>query len=300
MTTAASVIILEGPDGGGKTTLARWLRDQRGYQIVKTNAPSPKENVFKSYTDSLLAAVESGQPTVLDRHYLGEGIYGPLLRGEDRLGRQGRDLLERLIAACGVRLVICSPPWAELVKGWAGKDDLLKRQAQLRQVRQAYLSEARRLGLEVYDWTRAADGPVSYLKVMPSLPDGVTGYHTADVLFVGERAGKKTVVWDLPFHNVTGSARYLWESLQSVDGWEERRGAWTNAFDAEGKPRALWMIVKALSRTRRVIALGDIAHRECKHQDINDVVVPHPQYWRRFHHNDMITYTKKLEDAINC
>jgi hypothetical protein len=300
MTTAASVVILEGPDGGGKTTLARWLRDQRGYQIVKTNAPSPKENVFKSYTDSLLAAVESGQPTVLDRHYLGEGIYGPLLRGEDRLGRQGRDLLERLIAACGVRLVICSPPWAELVKGWAGKDDLLKRQAQLRQVRQAYLSESRRLGLEVYDWTRAADGPAPYLKATSSLPDGVTGYHTADVLFIGERAGKKTVVWDLPFHNVTGSAKYLWDTLQSIDGWEERRGAWTNAFDAEGKPRALWMIVNALPRVRRVITLGEVADCECVRQGVNNVVVPHPQYWRRFHRNDMITYTKKLEDAINC
>lgn len=299
MTTAASVVILEGPDGGGKTTLARWLRDQRGYQIVKTNAPSPKENVFKSYTDSLLAAVESGQPTVLDRHYLGEGIYGPLLRGEDRLGRQGRDLLERLIVARGVKLVICSPPWAKLVKGWAGKDDLLKRQAQLRQVRQAYLSEARRLGLEVYDWTRAADGPAPYLKATSSLPDGVTGYHTADILFVGERAGKKLVVWDLPFHSAAGSAKYLWESLQLVEGWTERRGAWTNAFEKDGSSRDLMAVVNSLPHLRGIIALGDVAGRECARQGVAyNCVVHHPQYWRRFHHGKRDEYAKMLKEAI--
>ena len=293
------IVILEGPDGGGKSTLAKKLPDMAGYQIVKTNAPRPGENLFKSYTDSLLAAVKSKQPVVLDRHYLGESVYGPLLRDEDRLGRQGRDLIERLIAARGVRLVICSPPWVALVKGWAGKDDLLKRQTQLRQVRQAYLGEARRLGLEVYDWTKCAlTGMSTHLTALPSLPDGVTGYHDADTLFIGERPGRRNTAWDLPFHCLSDSARYLWEALGQVEGWQERRGAWTNAWSVNGEARPLWIIVEALPVLRRVVALGNAAHRECVRQGVNDITVPHPQYWKRFHHHKREDYIDMLRSAI--
>jgi hypothetical protein len=159
------IIILEGCDGSGKTTLANWLRDELGYHIVKTGPPAPGASTFKSYTTALLEAVEAavynGHRTVFDRHYLGETIYGPLLRGRDTLGILGRDLIEGIIRSCGAVVVICAPPWEVLVKGWSGKDDLLKRESQLKQVNDAYLAEAARLGLEVYDWTSGNDLPQS-------------------------------------------------------------------------------------------------------------------------------------------
>ena len=151
------IVILEGCDGSGKTALANQLRDELGYHIVKTGPPAPGESTFKSYTTALLEAVEvavyNNHRTVFDRHYLGETIYGPLLRGRDMLGIHGRDLIEALIVVCEAVVVICAPPWEVLVKGWSGKDDLLKYESQLRAVNDAYLVEAARLGLEVYDWT---------------------------------------------------------------------------------------------------------------------------------------------------
>jgi len=299
MTTITKVIILEGPDGSGKSTLAARLRDQHGYQIVKFGPPRPREDMLVTYTNSLLTAIASKRPTVIDRHYLGESVYGPLLRGEDRLGAQGRDLIERLIAARGVRLIICSPPWKTLVKAWKAKDDLLKRVDQLCHVRAAYLAEAKRLHLVVYDWTQ---GQPPSLETTPTLPEGVTGYQEADTLWVGERPGKKHVKWDLPFHDTTNSARYLWESLQGVRGWRERRGAWTNAWDAEGEPRDLFGIVSALPKVTRVIPLGDAATDVCNHMRLDLVwqimPMPHPQYWRRFHHHDQKGYTALLEAAL--
>ena len=290
------VIILEGADGSGKTTLANQLRDKLGYQIVKTGPPRPDENVFKSYTNSLLAAVESGQPTVIDRHYMGEAIYGPLLRGKDRLGLQGRDLIERLVSARGVTLVICAPPWSALVKGWKGKDDLLKRQEQLRKVNDAYLAEAERLGLMIYDWT-AGENTLS-LTAPPQLPEGVTGYHNADTLFIGERPGKKHVVWDLPFHTVGGSSKYLWEALQGIDCWREQRGAWVNAFSAAGRPTDLSLVVDSLLSVKRVIALGIIAYQETINQVVESTQVPHPAYWKRFHAHDVTGYQKTLTEVL--
>ena len=288
----ARIVVLEGPDGAGKTTLANWLRDKHGYQIVKTGATKPGENVFVNYTNTLLAAIAHPGCTVLDRFHIGEAVYGPLLRGEDRLGDQGRALIERIVAARGVALVICSPPWPTLLKGWRSKDDLLKRVDQLRAVRCGFLSEAKRLELSTYDWTR---GKELTTNPAPPLPAVMTGYHQADTLWVGERPGKARVEWDLPFHSVTGSARYLWESLPPG---EERRWAWVNAFNAADEPSDLTDCVNSLPRLKQVVALGKVAARECTRQGVAyAILVPHPQYWRRFHHHEQAAYAELLKEA---
>ena len=292
----AKIIILEGPDGSGKTTLANQLRNKLGYIIIKTGPPKPNEDVFCSYTNALLTAVESGKLTVFDRHYLGELIYGPLLRGENKLGVQGRDLLERLIAARGVTLVVCSPSWKTLVAGWRGKDDLLKQEQQLHTVCDAYLAEAERLHLRVYDWT-ATSG--DWYEAAPmSLPAGVTGYHQADTLFIGERPGTTRPEWDLPFHSMTGSARYLWETLHGISDWQDQRGVWVNAFNVAGKQIDLTAVITSLPNLRRVVALGGVAYQACTHQHIGAVQVQHPAYWRRFHHHDVDEYQKLLRTAL--
>jgi len=148
----AHTVILEGCDGAGKSHLANWLRNTYGYAIIKTGPPAPTGNLIVTYLDALYAAIH-GQPTVLDRLHTGECIYGPILRGVDRIGIEGMALMEHVIANHSVRLIICSPPWETLVAGWRHKEDLLKDENTLRTVYERYLEEAARLGLEVYDWT---------------------------------------------------------------------------------------------------------------------------------------------------
>ena len=159
------VIILEGPDGGGKTTLANWLHNTHGYNIVKTGPPGPGD-VTATYLNALTAAIERPDKTVLDRLHLGEAIYGPLLRGVDRMGPGGLAAIEWAIANCSdVRLVIVCPPWDVLVEGWRSKDDLLKDERQLRTIYDAYLAHAARLGVKPYDWTIATTSTIKELIV---------------------------------------------------------------------------------------------------------------------------------------
>lgn len=147
------VVILEGCDGSGKTTLANYLHQQYNYRIIKTGPPAPDRDVAVTYLDALHDALTYPGRTLFDRHYLGEAVYGPLLRGVDKMGQDGLAIIERVIAARGVKLIICSPPWGALVKGWSGKDDLLKKETQLRWVNDQYLYHAERLSLQPYDWT---------------------------------------------------------------------------------------------------------------------------------------------------
>lgn len=157
------VVVLEGPDGGGKTTLANYLRDTHDYDIVKTGPPST-DDATTEYLDVLYTAIH-GQPTVLDRCHLGEAIYGPLLRGADRMGADGLSVIERVIARHGVRLIICAPPWQTLVEGWRSKEDLVKDEATLRTIYDKYLAHAARLSIVPYDWT-AADAELALMKLL--------------------------------------------------------------------------------------------------------------------------------------
>ena len=153
--TVSRMVILEGCDGSGKTTLAGALMRKRGYDytVVKTGLPEPGYDVAVAYLDAIYAALARPGRTLFDRLHLGEKIYGPLLRGEDCMGQDGLATIERVMAAHNIALIICAPPWETLVAGWRSKDDLLKNEAQLRYVYDAYLHEAARLGITPYDWT---------------------------------------------------------------------------------------------------------------------------------------------------
>ena len=147
------MIILEGPDGGGKSTLAARLHRDYDYAIVKTGPPALDEDTTAAYLSALYTALARPGLTIFDRLHLGEAIYGPLLRSTDRMGASGLKVIERAIAENGVRLLICCPPWETLKIGWRSKPDLLKTEAQLRHVYEAYVGHAVRLCLVCYDWT---------------------------------------------------------------------------------------------------------------------------------------------------
>ena len=147
------MIILEGPDGGGKSTLAARLHRDYDYAIVKTGPPALDEDTTAAYLSALYTALARPGLTIFDRLHLGEAIYGPLLRSTDRMGASGLKVIERAIAENGVRLIICVPPWEILMAGWRSKYDLLKNETQLRYVYEAYLGHAVRLDIIPHDWT---------------------------------------------------------------------------------------------------------------------------------------------------
>lgn len=160
--TMAKIVILEGPDGSGKTTLANKLHNTYNFNIVKTGPPAPDSDTTVAYLDAIYAALSRPGHTVFDRLHLGEKIYGPLLRGIDSMGTDGFAVIQRVIASHGIRIVIACPPWETLIAGWQSKDDLLKTTTQLMHVYAAYLDNAVSLGLQVYDWTAPNASEVLY------------------------------------------------------------------------------------------------------------------------------------------
>lgn len=75
-------MIVEGPDGGGKTTLVNHLSEALGIPVADKIVASDAETVLAEKGPWVEQNLDEGlQRTIFDRHCLiSEGIYGPWLR----------------------------------------------------------------------------------------------------------------------------------------------------------------------------------------------------------------------------
>jgi hypothetical protein len=133
-------VLLEGPDGGGKTTLAEAVAAAMGYHVAKNVAPEPGTS---------------------------EMVYGRRFRGEPLLEPKDAAWLTKVLVAEGGVMVLCVPPvgacvaaWRERRSQWGAdtKDDPVKEE-QLRAVHEDYRRVALfSTGPNAYHYDRTAPG----------------------------------------------------------------------------------------------------------------------------------------------
>lgn len=103
------IIVLEGPDGSGKTTVAEAIRElyPRLYKSLRCGPPSPDSEPYWQYDGVLNQAEEfdyDGKIVVIDRLHVGELVYGRIFRGRSRLSiEEAQWIDERLIRLGAVR-----------------------------------------------------------------------------------------------------------------------------------------------------------------------------------------------------
>lgn len=98
-------LIIDGPDGGGKSTLAKRIAEQSGFEIIHFSYPKTEEekaNMFKMYTD----AIYKHDNVIFDRSWYSEMVYGRILRGKSAISFGQMGELERITAANGGGLII--------------------------------------------------------------------------------------------------------------------------------------------------------------------------------------------------
>lgn len=250
------IIVIEGVDGSGKTTLARQL-EREGYRYRHHGKPAPGEDLFQTYTYAILRA--RGK-TVFDRLHLGETVYGPVVRGVSQLQAYDVALLDRLITARGGITIICSPPYAVSRGNWQVRleGEMLQDLSSYTAVYGKYVKHADNPYYGLYDYTNRV-GVESWQYQNDSLPPGYLGYPGAKLLVVGERVNpRKTGYRDLPFYDRGGCSRFLTEALYET-GFKECELVFTNAQDIKGKWRNLTPFLRK-HPTIYPIFLGKVAH----------------------------------------
>ena len=101
------IIIIEGPDGSGKTTLANKLSKQTGYPVVHRSAPKSDEekaammNMYKQ-------AIKESKNIIFDRCWYSEMAYGPIMRDASVISFPEMYELEKLLCKKGGLIIYCT------------------------------------------------------------------------------------------------------------------------------------------------------------------------------------------------
>lgn len=101
------IIIIEGPDGSGKTTLANYLSKTTGYPIKhrsKPNTPEEKAAMMQSYIDD----IRSNDNIIWDRCFYSEMVYGPVMRDQSYISLEQMWQLEKELLDQGVLVIYCT------------------------------------------------------------------------------------------------------------------------------------------------------------------------------------------------
>lgn len=292
-------VILEGPDGAGKTTLAQKLIKKHGF-LYHHEGPPPEGSgsLLHYYAERLLDAKE---PTVFDRFHLGEMVYGPLLRGASRISGEEAVLMNRLIAGTGTVVLGCLPPFGVCLRNNRAKEEMIKDERVLAEAYKQWLSILHYgAGLllvngHIYDY----ESQEYFLQATEACDDAVIGSPHAKFLFVGE---KPNGALDLPFFTAERSSQYLNHRLAAA-GFAERDCAFTNAHHPDGMSRNLAKAVLGFHRPIVVVALGKAAEEAVKDQRLKHISrvtsvqqLPHPSFWKRFHATEETKYEAMLQE----
>lgn len=109
------IIVIEGPDGVGKTTLINAIRKAWGDTTVTVRQGPPPTGIsaVEHYVTAAIDLVKAHEKLTLvitDRLHAGELVYGPILRGASRLSTEEYNSITHFLVARGALLVHCTLP----------------------------------------------------------------------------------------------------------------------------------------------------------------------------------------------
>ncbi|AEW95196.1 MULTISPECIES: nucleoside/nucleotide kinase family protein [Streptomycetaceae] len=106
MATAHETLVLEGPDGVGKSTLAQRLSAQHGFRVIHSPRTPDHLDLATRYREILGGAGR----ILFDRCFVSELVYGPLHRGRSRITwSEALDLAESVIERKGLFVHLTAP-----------------------------------------------------------------------------------------------------------------------------------------------------------------------------------------------
>jgi len=154
------LVILEGPDGSGKTTFSGQLSKELKVDVTNHGPYTGESSIWEHYFNSMLPAYSGGRDVILDRCWLAEPIYGIVHRnGLNRITPWQLKLLHHTAHNCDTTVVWFLPPFDSCLTAFNSRRDveMLDNSEQLRRVYDCYMlasMEQTKFRQVVYDHTR--------------------------------------------------------------------------------------------------------------------------------------------------
>lgn len=306
-----SLILVEGPDGGGKTSVAKTALDDFDYK--HNGPPDPGntpadtfwwqlEGLHPPYVERALNSSATGAGLsarwVVDRNWPSEQIYHRFAGRPHVFHPMAHRMFERYMLANQGMVVMCLPPYQVAYKHWRQRADegkeLLVEDEQFATMYEFYKAWPRTTCLPVieYDWTQRGPGWLAQrvfqrqhdLPKNP-FPGQLYGNPGARILVVGEQYNVKQRQQGphIPFVGYGRNGFWLTQQLE-MTGLRESDLAWVNARQPDGSstdPSVLFAV-----NPRVVLALGGVALDWVEgmrpRHGCTVLGIPHPAYWTRF------------------
>lgn len=158
-----ALTIFEGPDGAGKTTMAKKYAIDTGAAYFHFDAMRGQSRaVLRTYVECMQTAIMGLRPVVMDRSWLSEVPYGRVFWNNVRFGMPNERQISRLAMTCGGVVVKCMPPFETCLEHFSsGRDELMDNKSQLRSVYEFYKNQGEILPTVHYDYTEEPNiGPL--------------------------------------------------------------------------------------------------------------------------------------------
>jgi thymidylate kinase len=116
------LIVIEGPDGSGKTTLANHIKRATGFEYRHEGPPPGDRDPMVYYLgrlyDAYITRFTGTGGVILDRFAMGERVYGTILRETAFTDEQWRSFSNILQNAEALQIV-CYPPEDRALGSWS-------------------------------------------------------------------------------------------------------------------------------------------------------------------------------------
>lgn len=133
------MIVLEGPDLAGKSTLANALADAiPGSNIVHFGPPQPGEDLMVTYLQAILNAVDTPGVTIFDRLHVGAFTYGKVMRNREDLDIDELSSIDCILDRYGAERLYVTAPWSVIQQRMKDREEDFVNEEQLRQVWHLY------------------------------------------------------------------------------------------------------------------------------------------------------------------
>lgn len=298
------MIILEGVDKAGKTTLARRLSDMYGIPIDKCGIP--KGNPIPGY---IQAIKDMSAPVIWDRFIYGEIPYSIVKKRTRYMQSFELDMLELMLATMPTLVVYVRPPRQVIQDRHSMEPDSYVSKQEALMLYEEYDELTAQLNIPVFEYRGDQDFEALTEMIEKRECFDYTRWETYRIwkrdcakgigtlypkyLFVGEQLNTNAKV-QVQFWSIAGE--YLLRCLRRAR-IDLRECHFTNSFNFEGG-----YIKKedvAFLGPQVVVGMGAWAGKRLKDAKIQHNLIEHPGYWRRFHHEDSATYAEKLRKACS-
>lgn len=303
------IVILEGENKCGKTTLAKYLVDKHKFKYIKCS--QPKGDPYIEYMN-ILKKIKGD--TVIDRFCYGENVYGPIYRGKSMLDDEKVRNIEMKALSLNPLLIYCHDEVENIAKRF---DEEKEEFAVKSKIRKALFLYSKVIGKSILprifhkmmtpdDLLLDLDSPFSkkgekrvdaFINVMKDNEDKtkfktvIGNAKSPEVIFVGDKRNERQKYSEVgqPF-DFGPSSTFLFEKLKAA------KVPLTKIAIINSDSKELKKFIFGC-KPREVVALGTQAHEKLKKLKITHQTFGHPQYENRFKKNTT-QFVKQLK-ALN-